>query len=264
MECILLLFCLKVLYPQKLFFLRGNHEWLATSDDSKESFRSHIEALYKDPEDVDALLRDFMEVFSFMSLACLMTRYRILCIHGGIPRATRGRVTDLLVYLNLQNKPVEGDFPNIDGNNVITDLMWGDPTDTRTDLSVREPHLPEGFHRSPRDKEGTAVACTFDKEALKNFLKQHELKMVIRAHQSQNMGCYISDEKKLITVFSSSHYSGNNRSGALFLDDGTITVLTHAHNLGVPPAIPPDTPTMKPRQFLRRIEEEGEEPDEEE
>ena len=227
MECVLLLFCLKVLYPNKLFLLRGNHEWLQTSKGYTESFERHITNLYKNLDDVQTLVYAFMSAFSYMSLACLLSQQRILCVHGGIPRAFRRSLLSLTEYLEKYvKKPIEGSFPKRVGNNVVTDLMWGDPVeDESTAQTTRE--LPEGFYRSPRDLDGTVTACTFGKKALENFLKGHRLQMLIRAHQNQDMGCFVSNSSQLVTVFSSSRYSKGNRGAALYLDDSVLTVLAH-------------------------------------
>lgn len=231
MECVLLLFCLKVLYPKKLFLLRGNHEWLDTSNGYAESFGRHIWNLYPSRRDAETLMGAFMRAFSFMSLACLLSQHRILCVHGGIPRAFKRGVRDVLKFLEKLRKPIEGTFPDTSGNNVVTDLMWGDPVDADAARAVSPPHLPEGFYRSPRDEPDEAIACTFDKQALHDFLFTNGLQMLVRAHQNQDMGCFVSNSKMLVTVFSSSCYARENRAAALLLDDSELTILAHAPGL---------------------------------
>ena len=231
-----------MLYPQKLFLLRGNHEWLQTSNGYQESFKRHLTNLYGDPDDVETLLDAFMSAFSFMSLACLLSQQRVLCVHGGIPRAFKQTVSDVLHYLNYVKKPVGGDFPNTNGNNVVTDLMWGDPADTDATHEASPPYLPEDFYRSPRDPANVAIACRFGKRALQDFLVRHRLQMVIRAHQNMATGCFVSNSRQLVTVFSSSRYDGENRAGALLIDGSELTVLAHAPDLGAAEPTPHATP----------------------
>jgi hypothetical protein len=63
----------------------------------------------------------------------------------------------------------------------------------------------------------------FGEEAVKEFLSDNGLKMIIRAHECVNTGCQFYFEKMCVTVFSASNYGGlvSNNSAVLEIgEDG--------------------------------------------
>ena len=220
-ECVLLLLSLKVLYPDKIVLLRGNHEWKCYSDCFMEaSLRGHLKAVGR-----EKIAEDLFKVFPYMSLACLIDE-KILCVHGGIPRAfkTNPEIDILDYYKNLE-KPVLGDTtPDAkDQHLIVHDTVWADPSDDEKCKAVSA--LPEGFRTSIRDYDGPPQCCSFEMKTLDEFLERHRLQMLVRAHECQKFGCRVRNSCKLITVFSSSGDDKKNSAGVLVLFNHTIRFL---------------------------------------
>lgn len=71
-----LLICLKIEYPQRVFMLRGNHESRIMTN--QYNFRS--ECCIKYSQEVYELM---MDTFDLLPLACLVNN-SYFCVHGGI------------------------------------------------------------------------------------------------------------------------------------------------------------------------------------
>lgn len=247
-ECLLLLFALKVLYPQKVHLLRGNHEWLGLNGDLEgygaSSFSYHAIALFGE-ELAKYFVRSCNTVFASLPLACIIDS-SIFCVHGGIPREF-GRRPDrsILAQIRALPKPLPGFWPALPS--IVGDLVWGDPVDDTypdpTGTIRRRPgsssattgssatgssgsggggdEFPPGFGPSRRG-EGIAV---FHESVVPLFLERTGLQCLVRAHQAVEHGCRIRCGARLFTVFSSSGYQNENKAGALLVYDGTIKII---------------------------------------
>lgn len=75
-EVVILLYAIKISFPQTIYFLRGNHECRQMTT----FFNFREECLYKYDQQVYDLL---MDSFDLMPLACLVNG-KFLALHGGI------------------------------------------------------------------------------------------------------------------------------------------------------------------------------------
>jgi serine/threonine-protein phosphatase PP1 catalytic subunit len=76
LECIILLLCFKIKYPQTFFMLRGNHEC------------SYINRMYGFYDECKRRLnmkifKTFTDVFNYLPIAAVVNK-RIFCMHGGL------------------------------------------------------------------------------------------------------------------------------------------------------------------------------------
>jgi diadenosine tetraphosphatase ApaH/serine/threonine PP2A family protein phosphatase len=165
-------------------------------------------------------------LLGFLPVAAIVDQ-KIFCCHGGIPRAIQSNANILEIIGGLHRPLMSSD----DGpDKILKDLMWGDPT-------KNEQEHPDVLF-TPNLSRGEGMV-SFGAEALALFLKNTKCEMLVRAHQYKKKGFKIHNEK-LVTVFSSSGYCGqNNTAAVLVANDGKITVA-----VGPPPlsALPQSVP----------------------
>jgi len=179
-----------------------------------------------------------MEVFSYLSLACIVKR-KLFCVHGGIPRVFRANPeVDIIKVLRKVQKPILGDdAPRDKYDKILFDITWSDPANPSLPT---DPSLPPGFRINTRDPKGSVSACTFETEVLHEFLDRYKFSMLSRAHECMQNGCYVQNSCRMITVFSSSGYYKENSAGVLLLHKNKILILrmNSAPTSGIPLSYP--------------------------
>ncbi|KAK0407001.1 hypothetical protein QR680_018939 [Steinernema hermaphroditum] len=182
-EVMVLLFAYKVLYPNQVILLRGNHE--SRPVNMQYGFFLECKKRYS-----NALYECFQLAFSTMPF-CARVEKKILCMHGGISE-------DLASLKQLERIERPCDIPDL---GVLADLTWADP-----DPSIR------GYEDSPR-----GAARIFGEDALKAFLKLHNLELIVRAHQVVEDGYQFFADRQLVTIFSAPNYCGQFNNAAAVL-----------------------------------------------
>lgn len=170
-EVILLLLCLKILYPTSLYMIRGNHECETIT--SVYGFKNDCDKIFN-----NKVYQKFMKCFMYLSYAAVVNDY-YFCVHGGI-----GPYLNSLDDIEKLPKPMLSS-----DSQIASDLVWSDPNESS-----------KGFQPSFRGS-----GYTFNDKKLNNFLTQNNLKKMIRSHES----CYDGFEYPLencITVFSNTDY----------------------------------------------------------
>ncbi|CEF65442.1 Calcineurin-like phosphoesterase domain, apaH type and Serine/threonine-specific protein phosphatase/bis(5-nucleosyl)-tetraphosphatase domain-containing protein [Strongyloides ratti] len=183
-ECITLLFVLKVLYPTETTLLRGNHE--SRPVNMHYGFYSECKKRYSSD-----LYDAFQWAFNCMPF-CARVGKKILCMHGGISE-------DLVDLRQLDRVERPCEIPDL---GVLADLTWADP-----DCAI------SGYEESPR-----GAARVFGKEALEAFLARHNLELIVRGHQVVQDGFEFFADRKLVTVFSAPSYTGTHDNVAAVMN----------------------------------------------
>ena len=184
LECLLLLLCLKIKYPDKIFLLRGNHECEALNkmygffDECKR--RLSIKCFKK-----------IITLFNIMPISALINE-NILCMHGGLSKDLQN-----IEQINKILRPT--DIPN---EGLLCDILWSDPNES----------LNEDFGSNERN-----ISVTFSKDVVKNFLEKNNLDLICRAHQVVEEGFEFFADMKLVTIFTAPNYMGefDNNGGIL-------------------------------------------------
>ena len=184
LECLLLLLCLKIQYPDKIFLLRGNHECEALNkiygfyDECKR--RLSIKCFKK-----------ITNLFNIMPISALINE-NILCMHGGLSKDLQN-----IEQINKILRPT--DIPN---EGLLCDLLWSDPNES----------LTEDFGPNERN-----ISVTFSKDYVKNFVEKNNLDLICRAHQVVEEGFEFFADMKLVTIFTAPNYMGefDNNGGIL-------------------------------------------------
>ena len=173
LECLLLLLCLKIQYPDKILLLRGNHECEALNkiygfyDECKR--RLSIKCFKK-----------ITNLFNMMPISALINE-NILCMHGGLSKDLQD-----IEQINKILRPT--DIPN---EGLLCDLLWSDPNE----------NLTEDFGINERN-----ISITFSKDYVKNFVEKNNLDLICRAHQVVEEGFEFFADMKLVTVFTAPNY----------------------------------------------------------
>ncbi|CAD5206930.1 unnamed protein product [Bursaphelenchus okinawaensis] len=189
-ETIALLMAYKVLYPQNIFLLRGNHETRVIN--RTYGFLDELKTRFGDTE--PNLWELYQSAFSCLSL-CARVGKRIFCMHGGIPK-DMGNWKQLEVI----RKPLE-----VPDHGIICDLLWADPDPDTT-----------GFQPSPR-----GVSFMFGEAVCKEFCKNMSLDLIVRAHQVAQDGYEFFANRHLVTIFSAPFYCEefDNTASVLVVDE---------------------------------------------
>lgn len=183
-EVCLLLFALKINYPENYIVLRGNHECRQITS----HFNFHNECLIKYDEEV---YNRFMDAFDALPLTAIVNN-KFFVVHGGISPY----ITDLKALLEVNR------FEEIPSKGPLCDLMWSDPIELET----------EAPHSSWEENLKRGCSYSFGGKALLPYLKSNNFVSLIRAHEVQMEGFKMYkwnkkiDFPSCITLFSAANY----------------------------------------------------------
>lgn len=199
-ETISLLFCYKILYPQNVYLLRGNHEFRGVN--SQYGFRRTISRMFF--QNFNQLWNRFNEVFSFLSLAAIVGQ-KVLCVHGGI-----SPYLDKYGQIKSIEKPVEDEviFSNENGvKDIVLDLTWAEADPNIDTWRVGD----------------NGMSVCFGEKPLLEFVSRNNLLMICRGHQVADDGIEFSfnNNKTFLTVFSAPKYRlfYNNKGAVVHFDE---------------------------------------------
>ena len=171
-ECIALLFALKIRYPDTFHLLRGNHE----SDTINRIYGFYDECKRRFSVKV---WKAFCEAFNFMPVSALVSN-KILCMHGGM-----SPLLNNIDQIRNLSRPTA-----VPESGLMCDLLWSDP----------EKNIL-GFADNCR-----GVSYVFGPSVVTRFLRSQNLDLIVRAHQVVEDGYEFFADRKLVTVFSAPNY----------------------------------------------------------
>ena len=182
LECLILVLTMKIISPQQIFLIRGNHETLEMNR-AYGFYQEFINKFYH--------YEWFNEILSLYDVLpiCAKINQSILCVHGGIPK-------DFSILNKLDNiKTRDSSSIYEKEGNTLYQMMWNDP---KEDL--------RGFSQSYR---GSGIYF-FGKDVLNDFLNENKFNYLIRSHECFPEGFRWFFNKKLLSIFSSANYRGPN------------------------------------------------------
>jgi diadenosine tetraphosphatase ApaH/serine/threonine PP2A family protein phosphatase len=187
-EVISTLLGLKILHPERITVLRGNHECVKICE--IYGFLEEIKKKYQD----ESLLAHFSRVFNVLPLVARLNNGKAIAVHGGISQHVA----------SLKDVEVLDRFKEIEDAGPITDLTWADPDENT-----------EEFNPSPR-----GCSFIFGKAPFLKFMDANGIKLLFRSHQMIAEGYNVQFDGRLITVYSAPNYCGscNNKSSVFTLD----------------------------------------------
>ena len=190
LETIVLLLCFKLCYPTTFFLLRGNHE--SATINRIYGFYDECKRRYG-----VRLWKSFSDLFNVFPIAVLIDN-KILGMHGGLSP----HLNELADIKAIQRPTDVPDF------GLMCDLLWSDP-----DPSI------EGWGSNDR-----GVSYTFGTSVVREFLSQHSLDLVVRAHQVVEDGYDFFAGRQLVTIFSAPNYCGefDNAGAVMTVDENLV------------------------------------------
>ncbi len=180
LECLILVLALKIRYPNRYYLLKGNHETLEMN--KAYGFFQEFKRRFNDQKRFDEVLAVY-NVLPF----CALVNKGILCLHGGIPE-------DIAILRKLKGlKPRDSISAFKTITKSLVQIIWNDP---KSNLN--------GFSESFR---GPGIK-SFGEDVFNDFMKEYNLKYLIRAHEVFPEGYRWFFNERLLSIFSSANYPG--------------------------------------------------------
>ena len=162
---------LKLLFPQQVVLMRGNHEGpedlMASPHDLPYQFQIRF------GENWNAAYTKVRELFKHLYNAVLV-KERCLMIHGGFP--SQAKTLEDLAYAHIKHP--EQSF--------LEEMLWSDPNE-----------MVEEVCASPR-----GAGKLFGEKVTKEALERFAVKILIRGHEPCEEGYKINHKGKVLTLFS--------------------------------------------------------------
>jgi diadenosine tetraphosphatase ApaH/serine/threonine PP2A family protein phosphatase len=193
LECANLLLSNALLHPDKVHYIRANHEFTGVN-----SMFGFIDAVLKKYDKITYL--QYNSWFATLPLAALLNG-RTFAIHGGVC----SRVPTLKSLESI-------DRTSLRYMDERMGILWNDPSESG-----------EGFMANNQ----RGVFFTFGRDVFDEFMDRNNLELMIRAHEPWPDGHKYFFDKRLISVFSSAdHYKDVKPKAILVEADGSHEVLS--------------------------------------
>ncbi|KAI2800517.1 hypothetical protein BLOT_011903 [Blomia tropicalis] len=227
LECSLYLMAFKILCPDNVIMLRGNHE----VRDLQIRYSYLDECLQKYGKDYGQKIWEMTNSVFDRLPVCAIVNGSIYGAHGGIPKC--------ITNLNHMEEKVlpELSDPQVQSN-VAWEILWSDPCHLSqfNDLADITPNSLEEIDLGYIDNVKRGTAHLFNEFAATTFLQTNGLSHIMRGHEVPPLGYTFHFGTKCVTIFSCSHYCGNNNQCATILIDGQVLRIANLDTVNNAPA----------------------------
>ncbi|KAL9241500.1 hypothetical protein vseg_015608 [Gypsophila vaccaria] len=224
-ETFVLLLAWKILYPDKVFLLRGNHESRYCT--SVYGFEKEVMTKYGDQG--KHVYRKCLGCFEGLPLATVIAG-RVYTAHGGLfrsvtaapSRKAKGKKRNRKISVNSEDdvdgKLTLGSFDELlKARRAVLDPPWQGPNLIPGDVLWSDPSMSPGL--SPNSERG--IGLLWGPDCTEAFMKKFNLKLIIRSHEGpdarekrpdlggMDQGYtidHVVESGKLITLFSAPDY----------------------------------------------------------
>ncbi len=177
---------LKILHPDSIIMMRGNHE--APIELSFSPYDLPGQTLKLFGTDAQEVLLNLEDLFNYFYLGMIVSD-KYVFIHGGVP--SMADKTDDLAFARKKH-PAESHFE---------EMLWNDPRDD--------------FKGSAQSTRG--YGRIFGEDVTSNFLNIVGASVLIRGHEPCD-GVKVSHDGKVLTIFSSKGQYNNSKAGFVPID----------------------------------------------
>ena len=221
-EVIIFLWAMKLVYPNRFFMLRGNHE----VESVNKMYTFNTECQTKFGKWHTNMYHRFNRVFDHMPLTAVIDD-RVFCCHGGIPAAHDPNHPVRIQELESMPCPLrqpDSECPR------AWEILWNDPMESDefeevvdkivavsgpdAVTSTMEAGFTYNFKRF--------TAYYFNEDALRSFLRANHLSALIRGHELRKNGIAVKLNGLCYSLFSTSKYSKNNAAGVIVIENNKI------------------------------------------
>ncbi|KAL3838807.1 hypothetical protein ACJIZ3_023398 [Penstemon smallii] len=245
LEVFLLLLAWKVLMPQRVYLLRGNHESKYCT--SVYGFEKEVSMKYGD--NGKHVYRKCLGCFEGLPLASIIAG-KVYTAHGGLFRGTfvtpskRGKnkkKNRKVVHNPEVNALTLGSLEELEkARRSVLDPPWEGSNLIPGDVLWSDPSMNAGL--SPNKERG--IGLLWGPDCTEEFLKKYNLKLIIRSHEGpdardkrQDLGGmdkgytvdHIVESGKLITLFSAPDYPQFQATAERYRNKGAFIILEPPH-----------------------------------
>lgn len=221
-ETVELLLCLKVLYPERITLLRGNHEMRQIT--MTYGFYDECNKKYGNMN----AWRYITDIFDYLPISGVING-QVFCVHGGLS-------PDLSSIDYIQTIDRRHEVPN---TGTYADLLWSDPEEDY-----------KGFGRNPR-----GCGYIFGSDVADQFCQWNNLNLICRAHQLAKEGYkFFFPNRNCLIVWSVPNYCyrEGNRASILKITDNNLNEIDEEKDfiLYDQTPEPEDESTMNKPQYM--------------
>lgn len=191
-QLLLTLYALKLVFPNSVFFNRGNHEQRRMNE--RYSFEKNCRELYKS----SIVYELFQCSFIVLPLATLIDQ-KVLVIHGGLSQYPDVTIEEIkrIKRSDIPKNPINRAME------IFECLMWSDPK------------IDDGLDFNRR-----GAGILWGPDITHSFINNNKLSMIVRSHEMKQDGFEWAHDNKVLTIFSASHYCDrNDNKGAIAIFD---------------------------------------------
>jgi diadenosine tetraphosphatase ApaH/serine/threonine PP2A family protein phosphatase len=190
LEIILLLFALKIKYPDFIYIIRGHHE------DSNINFYYGLgqeckERLADDITNSKSIFCLINKIFDLLPLGILIDN-NILCLHGGI-----GSSVNTLEDIENIKRPINviQEVTNTEHQKIL-DILWSEYSQDIDYVDIN----------TERDVSKNGFIVKYGKKRLNKFLLDNKINLLITSHMFIKEGFKTFNNDKLLIVYSATNY----------------------------------------------------------
>ncbi|OII71737.1 calcineurin like phosphatase [Cryptosporidium ubiquitum] len=218
LEVISILFSLKIMFPDKIFLLRGNHE----DSSINSTFGFHLECKQKFGVNGEAVWERINDAFEFLSISALID-HQVLCLHSGIGKSIKNieHISDVPKPIHVKSEELlnKNNYCNrlSVSDRRVFDCLWSGIIE-KSNFDDSHNHLNEADVRNTRDADiFEQNTCCFDSYDIEDFMNKNSIKLIIRTNDYCKGGYGYNANGRVVSLTSATNFCNNSCNDAAVL-----------------------------------------------